>query len=79
VPICPADVLAGAGVPNEMGAFALSGADTHTCRTHDGGPLAFDFTFERGADTHVYAKGDAVTVDRLKLTVTPATTSKESR
>jgi cyanophycinase len=78
MPACPADLLAGAGVPGEMAAFALSGAETHTCRTHAGGPVAFDLTFERGDNTHVYAQGDRVTVDRLKLTVTPVTHAQES-
>lgn len=78
-PQCPKDVLAGAGVPDAMAAFALSGAPTHTCRTHDGQAVAFDLTFSRSADTRVFAQGARITVDRLKLTVTPRPTAKESR
>lgn len=71
-PARPADVLAKAGVPDQMAAFARSGAATTSFRA--GAPLAFDFVFDRAPETRVFVKGDHVAVDRLKLTVTPETT-----
>jgi cyanophycinase len=72
-----ADVLAGAGVPEAMAAFARSGAATMTRRTRSGTPGAFDFVFNRAAETRFFAQGDRVSVDRLRLTVIPPA-AKES-
>lgn len=77
-PESAADVLIGAGVPDAMAAFARSGAQTMTRRTRSDAPGAFDFVFNRAAETRFFAKGDRVTVDRLKLTVVPQA-AKESR
>ncbi|MFN3429361.1 MAG: cyanophycinase [Candidatus Sericytochromatia bacterium] len=78
-PACPVDVLAGAGVPDEMAAVATSASPATTCRTHASEAVAFDFTFARGAETRAFVKGGRITVDRLKLTVTPHLATKESR
>lgn len=78
-PACPVDVLAGAGVPDEMAAVATSAADSTTCRTHASEAVAFDFTFDRVAETRAFVKDGRVSVDRLKLTVTPHHATKESR
>lgn len=77
-PDAPPDVLAGAGVPETMAAFGRSGAAAMTRRTRSDAPGAFDFVFNRAAETRVFAKGDRVSVDRLKLTVIPPA-AKESR
>jgi hypothetical protein len=61
-----------------MAAFGRSGAATMTRRTRSGTPGAFDFVFNRVAETRVFAQGDRISVDRLTLTVVPPA-AKESR
>ncbi|MNS77122.1 hypothetical protein D3C72_1106960 [compost metagenome] len=78
-PACPVDVLSGAGVPDEMAAVATSAADATTCRTHASEAVAFDFSFDRAPETRAFVKDGRVSVDRLKLTVTPHLATKESR
>jgi hypothetical protein len=77
-PDSAADVLSGTGVPDAMAAFARSGAASMTRRTRSSTPGAFDFVFQRAAETRFFAQGDRVSVDRLKLTVIPPA-AKESR
>jgi cyanophycinase len=78
-PACPADVLAGASLPDEMRAFALSTTPSLCCLTHEGGKPTFQFTLRRGPDTRAFGPTTGLSVQGLELAVSPCPVPKESR
>lgn len=68
---CPADVLKGAALPDEMRSLALNTTPSLCCTTHKGGTPAFAFTLGRTAETQAFGPADHVSVQGLSLTVAP--------